>query len=412
MTSGATGSGLSSAGAGARTIAVGAAGNVTGGTQAILLGGTGATSLTNGGIIGTTALPAGLAINETGGGDTTIVNNGTIVGRVTLSGGADALTNNGTIHVDGAMDFGGNAGDTFTNSSTGTFNLNGNVTFVGLASFAPNAGLIVLNSFTLTGPAATLHQFGNDHQHRQRRSGGVHRFHQFRDGNRQSGAGHIHGAAGCLHQQRHGHRRRRHDHHYRPGQLRQRRHAPAFGRRRRRHVADQWRVRRQCRIDPVDRRRRDPGGRAGDQRIGERSNPINVNPVGPITVNTDGILVVDTATTTANAFVLGNNSGNALIRYVIEQRGRGLLSARLAQRGGAGCDRAAQPGDHILAPVVRNLRQLRRRQAQRPRWRDQRPRGLGTGLSRPRQGGRDRQPNPCSVPPSTSTSGSRPTAAA
>src|SRR5207253_2950382 len=56
----------------ARSITIGSTGNVTGGTQAILLNGTATTTLSNGGIIGSTA--TGVAINDAGGGASSITN--------------------------------------------------------------------------------------------------------------------------------------------------------------------------------------------------------------------------------------------------------------------------------------------------------------------------------------------------
>ncbi len=146
-TTGTAGSGIVSDTTGARTITIGAAGNVTGGAQAILLNNSGAATIANAGIIG--AASTGLAINDAGGGATTITNTGTINGRVVLGAGNDTLTNTGTINTVGTLDFGLGT-DSFANNGAGILNITGASTLLGLETFT-NTGRINLNTFTLTG---------------------------------------------------------------------------------------------------------------------------------------------------------------------------------------------------------------------------------------------------------------------
>ena len=218
---GTAGTGITSNTSGTRTITVGATGNVTGPTQAILLGGTGGGSVINSGTIGNAS--AQLAINAasatapvtitnnvggtingrlaTGTGADVVTNAGTIntqglsdfgtgadlltnsgtlttTGATTLAGletlnntgtlnanlgltfdgGATALTNTGTLNSAGTIDFGAGA-DSFANSGAGIFNLTASTTLVGLETFS-NSGRINLNTFTLTGPAIAFNNTG------------------------------------------------------------------------------------------------------------------------------------------------------------------------------------------------------------------------------------------------------------
>jgi len=158
VTTGTTGSGLVSGTTGARTITVGAGGNVTGGTQAILLTGTGTAGITNGGIIG--AASTGLALNAAAAGATTLTNQaaGTVNGRATFSANADTFTNSGIWNTQGITDFGAGA-DLLNNTGTGTINILGNTTFANLETFT-NTGRINLNNFVLTGPAIAFTNSG------------------------------------------------------------------------------------------------------------------------------------------------------------------------------------------------------------------------------------------------------------
>jgi hypothetical protein len=219
VTTGTAGSGVISDTTGARTIAVGAGGNVTGATQAILLTNTGAATITNAGTIG--AAVTDVAINAAAASAATITNSGTIRGDVILTAGADtltntgiltagdlnfgagadtltnsaagtitvagatpilgletfnnagtvtaatgltfdggatALTNTGTLNAQGTLDFGAGA-DSFANSGAGIFNLTGATTLAGLETFT-NSGRINLNTFTLTGPAVAFNNTG------------------------------------------------------------------------------------------------------------------------------------------------------------------------------------------------------------------------------------------------------------
>ena len=221
MTTGTIGSGIASNTTGARTIVVGTGGNVTGATQAVLLANTGGGTITNSGIIGATS--AGLAINagaatapvtvtnntgatvngrltlgtgadvvtnagtmsttgtsDFGAGADSLTNSGTITTTaattllgletvsntgtinanfgLTFDGGATALTNTGTINSAGALDFGAGA-DSFANSGAGILNLTANTSLVGLETLT-NSGRINLNTFTLTGPAVAFNNTG------------------------------------------------------------------------------------------------------------------------------------------------------------------------------------------------------------------------------------------------------------
>ena len=217
VTTGTAGSGVVSNSPSNRIINVGTGGNVTGGTQAILLLGAGMATVINSGIIGAGA--TGLAINAgTATAPVTVTNNAgaTINGRLTLGAEADLVTNAGTISTSGITDFGAGAdvltnsgtltttaattllgletlnnsgtitatsgltfdggatvfnntgtlntagtidfgagADSFTNSGAGIVNLTANTTLVGLETFT-NSGRLNFNTFTLTGPALTF----------------------------------------------------------------------------------------------------------------------------------------------------------------------------------------------------------------------------------------------------------------
>jgi hypothetical protein len=151
-------SGIRSFSDGARTINIGAAGNVTGGLQALELVGAGAAAINNSGIVG--AASTGLALLTSGTGAVTLTNTGTLNGRLLFNAGADTLTNNGTWVTQGITDFGAGA-DRLVNSATGVITLAGNTSFVGLENLGTgttqaNAGRINLATFTLTGPAILL----------------------------------------------------------------------------------------------------------------------------------------------------------------------------------------------------------------------------------------------------------------
>ena len=147
VTNGTTGSGINSSTPGARTITVGTAGNVTGGTQAILLAGTGTAVVNNNGILG--GATTGVALSGTAAGTINLSNNNaTINGRVIFGSGADTFSNTGTFNTQGTTDF-GTGGDLLSNNSLGIINILGNTTFSGLETFTQN-GRINLNANTLT----------------------------------------------------------------------------------------------------------------------------------------------------------------------------------------------------------------------------------------------------------------------
>jgi outer membrane autotransporter protein len=125
--------------------------------QAILLAGTGTATVANNGIVGAAASPGGLAINAAAAGATTVTNNasGTINGRLTLSANADTFTNSGAWNTSGVTDFGAGA-DAFTNAGTGVITLAGNTSLTNLETFNANAGRINLATFVLTGPAVAF----------------------------------------------------------------------------------------------------------------------------------------------------------------------------------------------------------------------------------------------------------------
>ena len=212
-------SGIDVSSTGNSTVTVGTGSVVTGGTQAILLANTGTATITNAGTIG--AAVTDVAINAAAASAATITNSGTIRGDVILTAGADtltntgtltagdldfgagadtlansaagtitvagatpilgletfnnagtvtaatgltfdggatALTNTGTLNAQGTLDFGAGA-DSFANSGAGIFNLTGATTLAGLETFT-NSGRINLNTFTLTGPAVAFNNTG------------------------------------------------------------------------------------------------------------------------------------------------------------------------------------------------------------------------------------------------------------
>jgi hypothetical protein len=206
---------------GTRAITVGTGGSLNGVNEALLIQGTGAATLTNAGTIGTLATDSAILVtddadttitNQTGGvingditlglADDTITNAGTInAGSLDFGGGADlltnqaggtltvagatpilgletlnnagtinaatgltfdagatALTNTGTLNTQGIIDFGDGA-DTFANSGAGIINVNANTTLTGLETFT-NTGRINLNTFTLTGTGVAFNNTG------------------------------------------------------------------------------------------------------------------------------------------------------------------------------------------------------------------------------------------------------------
>ena len=133
-----------------RTINVGAAGNVTGTTQSILLANTGGAAVNNSGIIGAPAA-TGLAINAaTATAPVVVTNNATGVlnGRLTFGTGTDSLVNGGTFNTQGTTDFAAGA-DVLNNQTAGIINILGATTFANLETFTQN-GRINLNANTLT----------------------------------------------------------------------------------------------------------------------------------------------------------------------------------------------------------------------------------------------------------------------
>jgi hypothetical protein len=151
--------GIYSDSGGARTITVTAGDTVDGNTQAAIhLLGAGTAAISNSGTIG--GVSTDVAVNAAGAGATTLTNNaaGTINGRLTLSGFADTFTNNGTWNTQGITDFGAGV-DALSNTATGIVNLTGATTLANLETFN-NAGRINLNTFTLTGPAIAFTNAG------------------------------------------------------------------------------------------------------------------------------------------------------------------------------------------------------------------------------------------------------------
>jgi outer membrane autotransporter protein len=164
VTAGSAGAGILSDTAANRSVLIGLNGNVTGGTAAILLASTGGATVTNSGSVG--GSPSGLALDAASAGATALTNqsSGSINGRITLGGAADTFSNAGVFTTQGNNDFGAGS-DTFTNAASGTITLAGATAFANLESFTQN-GRINLNAFTLSGSgdfinAGTLDTGGN-----------------------------------------------------------------------------------------------------------------------------------------------------------------------------------------------------------------------------------------------------------
>ena len=137
---------------GARDITIAAGGSVDGDTQAAIhLEGSGTADITNAGTVGSASTD--FAVNASAAGDTVLTNQsgGVVNGFLTLSAGADTFSNAGTWNTQGTTDFGGGIDD-FANDAGGVFSLAGDTTLANLETFS-NDGTIDLATFTLTGPA-------------------------------------------------------------------------------------------------------------------------------------------------------------------------------------------------------------------------------------------------------------------
>ena len=113
---------------------------------------TGSIAITNdaaGGIQSLTNSPSGLAI-ETSGVAATIINAGTLTGRLSLGGSNNVVSNSGTWSTSGASTVGG----VFNNQAGGTFATSGSTTLDGLSGVT-NAG-----TFTTAGVTALSGAFG------------------------------------------------------------------------------------------------------------------------------------------------------------------------------------------------------------------------------------------------------------
>ncbi|HET9355597.1 MAG TPA: autotransporter outer membrane beta-barrel domain-containing protein [Sphingomicrobium sp.] len=148
--------GIYSVGNGTRTINIGTAGVVTGTGSAIQLFGAGTTTINNGGRIG--AASTDLALLNSGTAAVTLNNgsatNSTAIlnGRLTLAGGADTVTNRAVWNTQGTTDFGAGA-DTLTNGAGGVINILANTTFANLETFNQTGRINFTAGTTLTGPA-------------------------------------------------------------------------------------------------------------------------------------------------------------------------------------------------------------------------------------------------------------------
>lgn len=162
---------------GALNVTVAAGRTVSGGSNAIEATTTGLLTVTNNGTLTSTAV-GGDAIAAGTAGSSLINNNAgaTINGDLELTGGVDTVNNRGTlnsfggsnfgagndvlinftggvINLDGVVDFGAGT-DSFTNNTGGTINVLANSSLLNLETMANN-GRLNLDVFTLTGTAGT-----------------------------------------------------------------------------------------------------------------------------------------------------------------------------------------------------------------------------------------------------------------
>ena len=138
----ASGEGISVSSSGAMSVAIGAGRTVVGGS-AIQSAGTGMLTVDNSGTFGTAG---GIAVFNTGFGNQNFINNlagGVMNGRVDLGSLGDTVTNSGTWNVTGSNNFYGGT-DVVTNNAGGVLNLATGTFFSGLETLA-NAGTANLN---------------------------------------------------------------------------------------------------------------------------------------------------------------------------------------------------------------------------------------------------------------------------
>jgi len=283
--------------AGNRTINIGA-GSVVTGVTSINTGGAGTTLITNAGTLNNGSGLAIFAVATTDGAVT--VNNvtgGTINGRVLLTDNADSVTNAGTWNASGGNDFHGGAdivtnqaggvfstvtGTTFagleTLSNAGTSNVAGTLGFTGVATALTNSGTLNLNTATITGLGASTN------------SGTI---------NAVTGANGIATTSlansGAIH--------------LNDGA-----------------TNDTLTITGNFVGSGGSNLNVDASSTAADVLVitgaASGTSIINVQPTGGVVVNSTGILVVDTGTTTANAFTLGSTIGTSLIDFSLQQIGQ------------------------------------------------------------------------------------------
>lgn len=144
---------------GGKIVNISAGRTVSGAGGGDIFGGGGSTlTVNNSGTVGTSASHLAVSTDATTAAAINNLAGGVLNGNVTLSGLADTLSNSGTWNTQGTSDFGAGA-DVLANTSTGTINLTGATTLANLETFT-NAGRINLNTFTLTGPAIAFTNTG------------------------------------------------------------------------------------------------------------------------------------------------------------------------------------------------------------------------------------------------------------
>jgi outer membrane autotransporter protein len=315
-------------------------GNVTGTDDAIFVGGTAASKIVN--ISAGRTVSGAFGVDSQGPGNVTINNSGTITGsstailaannavtmnnnatgtlngRVVLGALVDTFTNAGTWNIIGASDFGAGA-DVLNNQAAGIITLTGNASIANLETFT-QAGRINLNTFTLTGPAIAFVNAGTIDTNG---SAGLAGFTSL------SNTGTMDLAAGTLTVP-----------------------AVAFANSGT-IIADEGAttITGQTAFNNSGAIRLNDGATgdtltivgpfvgsgasnlnvdasstAADTLVitgaASGSTVINVQPVGGVVVNSTGILVVDTGTSTASAFTLGSTIGTSLIDFSLQQIGQ------------------------------------------------------------------------------------------
>ena len=150
-----TGAGITAATLGTTLVTIGA-GTTTTGVQGVNLQGTAGNSLIVNGTLRNADGTTPYTVLAGGPFTLTLGAAGTIVGPLAFTTGNDTFNNQGTFAAPTLLDFGAGT-DSFANS--GVLNVNANTTLAGLETFT-NSGRINLNTFTLTGPAVAFNNTG------------------------------------------------------------------------------------------------------------------------------------------------------------------------------------------------------------------------------------------------------------